>query len=177
MQSDIGTGCAIYSDKTPQQWAELLYDCGKKGYHVVEMANALNVSHQTLYNWSKQHPQDFGEAFAFAKQLSEGFHWKAGRDAYNNKDFNAKVWEFTMRAKMKLLQPSNPLNIPGFLNAKSHTQRIEAIFNALGSELISPQDAHLAVNALKTAISAENDLLLTERVKELETMIAQKLEK
>lgn len=142
---------------------------GAQGFHIVEMAAALGVSVDTLYRWSKDPDKpDFSESFTRAKELSQAYYWRVGRDNHKNKDFNFKTWEFGLRAKMGLLQNSNPLFIPGFRECNSNLERIECVLKALGDEKISPEDCERAISAIKSAIAAEQELELRPMLENLE---------
>ena len=49
-----------------------IIDCGKQGMCVAEMADELDVSVQTLYDWSAVHPE-FLESFTRAQEAAEGY--------------------------------------------------------------------------------------------------------
>ena len=57
---------------------ELIIGCGRQGMSVPEMADELDVSIATLYNWSAEHPE-FLEAFTRAQELAESWWAKSLR--------------------------------------------------------------------------------------------------
>jgi hypothetical protein len=54
---------------TPEM-CNLVMECGREGGTVAEMAAACDVSIQTLYEWSKVHPE-FSESFTRGQELAE----------------------------------------------------------------------------------------------------------
>lgn len=72
---------------------------GKKGASVVEMATEIGVSRNTLEtNWPAEHPE-FMEAFTLARQHSQVWWEKKGRDSLDKASFQGSVWSRSMAAR------------------------------------------------------------------------------
>jgi hypothetical protein len=99
-------------------YCDQVIELGKQGMSVVEIACELGVHRETIEkNWPENYP-DFSEAFARARDESQAWWEKAGREGLTKDKFNAQVWSRSMSARFpkdwretKLLgsDPDNPL--------------------------------------------------------------------
>jgi lambda repressor-like predicted transcriptional regulator len=99
-------------------YCERVIELGKRGMSVVEMACEIGVARSTLEEaWPKAHPE-FSEAFARARDESQAWWERTGRDGMRSKSIDAQIWSRSMAARFpkdwresKLLgsDPDNPL--------------------------------------------------------------------
>jgi len=103
--------------KYREEFCERVIELGQGGASVVEMAHALGVVKQTLYDWEKEHPA-FLDALTRAREASQVWWEAAGRIGLTADKFNASVWSRSMAARFpndwsekRLLgsDPDNPL--------------------------------------------------------------------
>ena len=77
-------------------------ELGKQGKSLVQIASALDVTKQTLANWSDVHPEFFA-AMTQARVHSQAWWENAGQDnlllAPGQGTFNASVWSRSMAAR------------------------------------------------------------------------------
>jgi hypothetical protein len=74
-------------------------ELGRQGYSVVEMACDIGVSRNTLETqWPAAFPE-FLEAFTRAREESQAWWEKAGREGLKADRFNAAVWSRSMSAR------------------------------------------------------------------------------
>lgn len=86
------------SDYDPA-YCERVIAMGKDGLSVVEMADELDVSRNTLEtNWPAAHPE-FLEALTRAREASQAWWEKAGRSGIFMQGFNSSVWSRSMAAR------------------------------------------------------------------------------
>jgi hypothetical protein len=97
-------------------YCERVIELGKKGMSVVEIACDIGVHRDTLEkNWPAEHPEFF-EAFARARDESQAWWERAGREGLTADKFNAQVWSRSMSARFpndwreKTLVGSDPEN-------------------------------------------------------------------
>jgi hypothetical protein len=97
-------------------YCEQVIELGKQGMSIVEIACALGVHRETIEkNWPEKHPE-FSEAFARARDESQAWWEKAGREGLTADKFNAQVWSRSMAARFphdwreKTLVGSDPDN-------------------------------------------------------------------
>ncbi len=95
-----------------------MIELGKQGLSLAEMACDLGVLRQNLQNWSKQHPE-FDEALKMARQYSEAFGARAGRENWGNNKFNTPLWLRFMACCHGWVEPKgdtdNDAPKPGFV--------------------------------------------------------------
>lgn len=77
---------------------QFVIDLGKAGKSVVQMACALEVHKDTLYEWAKVHP-DFSDAFTRAKQHSQDWWETKAQIGLETPGFNASLWSRSMAAR------------------------------------------------------------------------------
>ena len=80
------------------EYCEQVIELGRLGKSVVQMACALDVHKDTLYEWVKVHP-DFSDALTRAKQLSQDWWETKGQDGLTTPGFNASLWSRSMAAR------------------------------------------------------------------------------
>jgi hypothetical protein len=80
-------------------YCDQVIELGKQGMGVVEIACKLGVCRNTLEtNWPAEHPE-FLEAFARARDESQAWWERAGREGMTADKFNAQVWSRSMSAR------------------------------------------------------------------------------
>lgn len=80
------------------EYCDLVIELGKLGKSVVQMACAIDVSRQTLYEWAETH-EDFSDAFTRAKQWAQDWWETQGQLGLTADKFNAPVWSRSMAAR------------------------------------------------------------------------------
>jgi lambda repressor-like predicted transcriptional regulator len=80
-------------------YCDKVVELGKEGMSVVEIACQLGVARSTLEEaWTSQHPE-FSEAFARAREESQSWWERAGREGLKADKFNAQIWSRSMAAR------------------------------------------------------------------------------
>lgn len=77
---------------------ETVIELGKLGKSVVQMACALDVHKDTLYEWAKVH-EDFSDAFTRARQHSQDWWETKAQIGLETPGFNASLWSRSMAAR------------------------------------------------------------------------------
>jgi hypothetical protein len=86
------------SDYDPA-YCDRVLELGRTGASVVEMATDIGVARATLEaNWTEAHPE-FLEAFTYAKQLSQVWWERKGRENLESQIFQASMWSRSMAAR------------------------------------------------------------------------------
>lgn len=80
------------------EYCERVIELGKQGKSVVQMACALEVHKDTLYEWAKVHPE-FSDAFTRAKQHAQCWWEDKGQAGLEASGFNASLWSRSMAAR------------------------------------------------------------------------------
>lgn len=81
------------------KYCERVIEMGREGYSVVEMAADIGVHRETLEeNWPAAH-EEFSEAFAHARQLSQAWWERQGRLGLTADKFNAQLYSRSMAAR------------------------------------------------------------------------------
>ena len=82
-----------------EEYCERVIELGKEGMSVVEMAAEIGVHRETLeQNWPTAH-EEFSEAFARARLLSQAWWERKGRESLTTPGFQASVWSRSMAAR------------------------------------------------------------------------------
>jgi hypothetical protein len=85
--------------KYDPKYCERVIELGKQGMSVVEMACAIGVARSTLETeWTKAHP-DFSEAFARAREESQAWWERTGREGMLSKSIDAAIFSRSMSAR------------------------------------------------------------------------------
>lgn len=82
------------------EFCERVIDLGKKGFSPAQIANDLDVLRETLYDWSKAHPE-FSTAFTRAKVAAQAYWEEKGHEGLGAERFNALVWKTSMQARFR----------------------------------------------------------------------------
>jgi hypothetical protein len=69
---------------------------GRRGKSLHQIAEALDVSVQTLANWRDSHPE-FLEAVTRARELSQAWWEDVGQKALWERSFNSNLWALQVR--------------------------------------------------------------------------------
>ncbi|MGV4799108.1 hypothetical protein ACSMEB_08435 [Stenotrophomonas maltophilia] len=85
------------SEYRPEYCAKVM-ELGREGKSVVQMACAIDVVRDTLYQWSKDHPE-FSDAFTRARQLSQDWWETQAQCGLTADRFNASLWSRSMAAR------------------------------------------------------------------------------
>lgn len=81
------------------EYCERVLAFGKEGMSVVEMAAEIGVSRMTIEeHWPAAH-EEFSEAFARARELSQAWWERQGRVGLTAERFNAQVYSRSMAAR------------------------------------------------------------------------------
>lgn len=70
---------------------ERVIQLGRDGKSHAQMAAALDVSRQTLYDWADAHSEFLG-AITRAKDLAQAWWEDRGQENLGNREFNASLW-------------------------------------------------------------------------------------
>ena len=73
-------------------------EVGSAGGWLCEMAEACDVHRNTMDNWAEAHPE-FLEALSRAKQKSQAWFEKVGREGMTADKFNSALWQKQMSAR------------------------------------------------------------------------------
>ncbi len=85
------------TDYKPEYCGQVI-ELGKAGKSVVQMACALDVHKDSLYEWAKVHPA-FSDAFTRARQHSQDWWETKGQGGLETSGFNASLWSRSMAAR------------------------------------------------------------------------------
>jgi len=88
------------TQKEREALCEYVIALGSEGKTPVQIACALQVSRQTLYNWGDEHPE-FLAALTRAKEEEQAHMERLGYQGMHSKDFNAAVWKTSMQARFR----------------------------------------------------------------------------
>ena len=81
------------------EYCDRVIELGREGMSVVEMAAEIGVSRSTLEEaWPAAH-EEFSEAFARARELSQAWWERQGRVGLTAERFNAQVYSRSMAAR------------------------------------------------------------------------------
>lgn len=84
------------------EFCEVVIELGRQGKSLVQIASALDVTKQTLANWSDAHPE-FLDAMTHARIHSQAWWEDAGQNNMllgpGQGTFNASVWSRSMAAR------------------------------------------------------------------------------
>jgi len=81
------------------EYCEKVIELGKQGMSVVEMACEIGVARATLEtNWPEQHPE-FLEAFTRAREESQAWWEKTGREGMKAKSIDSAIFSRSMAAR------------------------------------------------------------------------------
>ena len=141
-------------------------ESGNKGWHVSQMANALDVVPRTIYGWAKVYPE-FAQAFELAKQASLCFWYKLGEDNLNSKHFNERTYELLLRNKCNL-GAERRVKVKGLLDAKTHTESGMAVIQSMAAGDISPTETQTIMNSLTMLAKLDEVTELRKIVERLE---------
>lgn len=73
------------------EYCETVIELGEQGKSHAQIARSLGVARQTLYDWSKVHPEFLG-AITRAKDLALAWFEDKGQDGLTTPGFNASLW-------------------------------------------------------------------------------------
>ncbi len=80
-------------------YIETVIEMGKTGASVVEMAHEIGVCRTTLErNWTEAHPE-FAEALDYAREASQVWWERRGRDGLEKIGFQGAMWAKSMGAR------------------------------------------------------------------------------
>lgn len=80
------------------EYCDKVIELGRLGKSVVQMACAIDVARDTLYQWCKDHPE-FSDAFTRARQLSQDWWENQAQCGLTADRFNASLWSRSMAAR------------------------------------------------------------------------------
>lgn len=94
------------------EYCDLVIELGKDGASTVDMSSTIGVVRQTMYNWAEVHP-DFMDALTRARELSQVWWEKAGRDGMGADKFNSAVWAKMVGARFADYQDRSKVELTG----------------------------------------------------------------
>ena len=77
-------------------WENIIINLSKEGASIVELAVALDISRQTLYNLSER-DEYFLDTIKKCKRYCEAWWLSKGRTELDNKDFSYTGWYMNMK--------------------------------------------------------------------------------
>tara|TARA_Y100000004_G_scaffold5937_1_gene6870 strand:+ start:1528 stop:1905 length:378 start_codon:yes stop_codon:yes gene_type:complete len=80
----------------PEGWENIIINLSKEGASIVELAVALDISRQTLYNLSER-DEYFLDTIKKCKRYCEAWWLSKGRTELDNKDFSYTGWYMNMK--------------------------------------------------------------------------------
>ena len=81
------------------EYADRVIEMGREGWSVVEMAADIGVARNTLETeWPDKH-EEFSQAFAHARELSQAWWERQGRLGLSADKFNAQLYSRSMAAR------------------------------------------------------------------------------
>jgi len=81
------------------EYCQTVIEMGDEGCSVVEMAARIGVARSTLeYEWPRKH-NDFSAALTRARELSQAWWERTGRENMLTQGFNGSVWSRSMAAR------------------------------------------------------------------------------
>ena len=82
--------------KYKPEFCEQVVELGKQGLSLFQIAARLSISIDAFNEWREKH-SEFRLAVTRAKALAQAWWEDAGMSGVQSREFNAKVWEITMR--------------------------------------------------------------------------------
>ena len=80
----------------PEGWENIIINLSKEGASIVELAVALDISRQTLYNLSER-DEYFLDTIKKCKRYCEAWWLSKGRTEMDNKDISYTGWYMNMK--------------------------------------------------------------------------------
>jgi hypothetical protein len=90
-------------DTFPENWKEIMIDCGKRGKNQTEIFIKLNIHHSTHYDILERN-QEYKETYEEYLQHCEQWWYDKAHEAIvdgKSKMFNQNLWSMIMRNKFK----------------------------------------------------------------------------
>ena len=107
---------------------------GKRGKSKAWMAAHLNISRQTMENWSAAHPE-FMDALGISAAYSQCWWEDAGQDGMEDGSINASIWSRSMSARFPAdWREVKGTELTGKLELTSKEQRDAAVAAALQAD-------------------------------------------
>lgn len=112
-------------------YCEQVIELGKQGMSVVEIACEFGVARSTVEEaWPAAHPE-FSEAFERARDESQAWWEKQGREGLSKAQFNAQVWSRSMSARFpkdwrekQQLEHSGTIGVDHSVRARAEIEEI-----------------------------------------------------
>ena len=82
------------------EFCERVVELGALGKSPVQIAVALGVLRENLYDWAERHP-DFSTAIKKAKMAEQDWWETQGAENLNKAPFQAQVWRTSMQARFR----------------------------------------------------------------------------
>lgn len=73
-------------------------ELGKEGMSLCEIADALDITRATLYNWMDQH-EEFLDSIKRAREAAQAWWERTGRAGLFADKFNAQVWKKSVESR------------------------------------------------------------------------------
>jgi hypothetical protein len=90
-------------DTFPENWKEIMIDCGKRGKNQTEIFIKLNIHHSTHYDIMERN-EEYKDTFEEYLQHCEQWWYDKAHEAVvdgKSKYFNQNLWSMIMRNKFK----------------------------------------------------------------------------
>lgn len=81
--------------KYQPEFCDRIIDLGTQGMGICEIAVELGVVRQTIYSWKDQH-SEFLDAFTRAREKSQAWWERQGREGLSSREFNHGLWKLNM---------------------------------------------------------------------------------
>lgn len=73
------------------EFCDIIIELGKQGKSNVQMACALDISKDTLYEWAKSNPV-FSDSLARARGFAQDWWETVGQNSLHTKEFQPSLW-------------------------------------------------------------------------------------
>lgn len=137
-----------------------------------QVANNLGLNIRSLQRWEHEYPE-FKEVIAQGKELAECWWQDRVDEAALNPEFSTSqfyIIESTLKRRFAQAE-DGIVNIK--LSGKDVIAKMEAIFDALSSEQITPNQANVLMSLVKTQFEIQDAPKILERFDELRAQMKQ----
>lgn len=152
--------------KYKPEYCKIALDILSDGYGTEEVCWRLKICEDTYYEWRNTHP-DFKDATIRGRTYGIAKWNREGKTNVGNKEYNEKMYTRLTTHLYPSRWPQNRhVDLPGLADAKTYTEKGEAVIQALATGGLSPDEA------LKISQTVMNGATLKEKT-ELENRLVE----
>ena len=109
-------------------YCEKVIEMGKMGKSIVQMASAFDVTRETIYEWTRVHPE-FSDAISRAKVHAQHWWEEMGQAGLTMQGFNASLWakNVSCRFREDYSEPKNVILSGDAANPVRTVNRVEIV--------------------------------------------------